>query len=147
MRSLFLSIFVLAGLAGAAAAQDVAYCEWQARADAIPEPWKDHTSTFANGAVRLVLLDTIEPGAAAFHILILSPPFDELGGRQCRTIGMSQGIGFGGVDFSTLEADYDAAVGLTFTMTVTVFDGNDFQPAKLRFTVNQATGAIGARLQ
>ena len=56
-------------------------------------------------------------------------------------------IGFGDADFSSLEADYDASVGLIFTIDVKVFDGLEFQSSQLRFTVNQSTGAIGARLQ
>ena len=114
MRKTALTLAALVGMAGSASAQEAVFCDWQASAQAIVEPWSEHTRTFANGDVRLALLDTIEPAAGAFHILVLSPPYDELGSRQCRTIGMSSGMGFGGVDFATLDADYDPSVGLIF---------------------------------
>ncbi|MEQ9261270.1 MAG: hypothetical protein RIG84_19450 [Roseovarius sp.] len=141
-----LAAFGLALLAAPVAAQEAVPCDWAARADAIVEPWEENTRTFANGAVRLALLDTIEPAAAAFHILILSPPYEELGGRQCRTLGMPGGMGFSGADFGSLAAGYDPATGLIFTMKVQVYDGGDFRDRGLRFTLNQATGEIGAAL-
>ncbi|MDG4951587.1 hypothetical protein NLM59_11715, partial [Weeksellaceae bacterium KMM 9724] len=73
-----------------------------ASAGNIVEPWEDNTRTFSNGKTRLALLDTIEPAAGSFHVLVLSLPLNELGDRQCRTIGMGGGIGFSGADFSTL---------------------------------------------
>ena len=147
MKHLLLNTAALTALALPAVAQQVADCDWQASAQAIVEPCAQNTRTFANGDVRLALLDTIEPAAGAFHILVLSPPYDELGSRHCATIGMSNGIGLGGADLSTLEADYDPSVELIFTMQVRVFDGVDFRPGKLRFTLNQATGRIGASLR
>jgi len=134
---------LMAGLP--AVAQEAVPCDWPARADNIAEPWEENTRTFANGDVRLALLDTFEPAGAPFHILVMSPPYDELGLRQCRTVGLN-GMGFGGADFGSLEAGYDPAEGLVFTMAVKVYDGADFQPRTLRFTLNQATGAIGAQL-
>ncbi|QIE46962.1 hypothetical protein G5B38_16330 [Pseudohalocynthiibacter aestuariivivens] len=133
-------------LATPAAAQQAVPCDWVARADAIVEPWEDNTATFANGKVRLALMDVIEPAAGAFHILILSPPSDEMGGRQCRTLGASENVGFSDVDWSSLDAGYDPAVGLIFDLNVRVYDGIDFVPRWLRFTLNQATGAISATL-
>ena len=48
-------------VASASSAQTAFPCDWQARADAIVEPWEENSKTFANGAVRVALLDTIEP--------------------------------------------------------------------------------------
>ena len=131
-----------------ALAQEVSNCDWQASAWALVEPWEANTRTFANGAVRLALLDTVEPAAGAFHILVLSPPYAELGDRQCRTIGMGQGMGFSGADFQALDAGYDPAVGLIFTLPVQRYvpDTAGFAPATLRFTLNQSTGAIRPEL-
>ncbi|WP_238366813.1 hypothetical protein [Mesobacterium pallidum] len=131
-----------------AQAQEVQPCDWQASAWNLAEPWEENIRTFANGAVRLALLDTIEPAAAAFHLLILSPPYAELGDRQCRTIGY-QGAGFSGADFAALTAGYDPAVGLIFTLPVQVYDADTagFVGRALRVTLNQATGAIGTALQ
>ncbi|SHI48863.1 hypothetical protein SAMN05444000_101252 [Shimia gijangensis] len=149
MKSAFIALSLALALASSLNAQQVANCEWQARADAIVEPWENHSRTFANGDVRLALLDTVEPAAGAYHVLVLSPPFGELGDRQCRTIGMSQGVGFSGVDFDSLTAAYDPAHGLVFNLEVQRFvpDANDFLPAQLQFAVNQSTGFIGVLLE
>jgi len=134
-------------LATAATAQQAIPCDWVARADTIVEPWEQNTRLFANGDVRLALLDTIEPAAGGLHILILSPPYSEMGDRQCMTLGMTEGVGFSDVDFNSLEAGYDPSVGLIFDMDVRFFNGNDFHPGRLRFTLNQATGGITSKLR
>lgn len=132
-----------------AAAQEVQRCDWQASAWNLAEPWDANTQTFAKGNVRLALLDTIEPAAGAFHILVLSPPYGTLGDRQCRTIGIAGGAGFSSVDFAALRASYDPGLGLIFTLPVHRYvpDTAGVTPATLRFTLNQATGHIGATLQ
>lgn len=143
-----MSAVALAVAAIGAQAQEAVPCDWQARADAIVEPWSEYSRTYANGDVRLALLDTVEPAAAAFHILILSPPYDEIGARQCRTLGLGGGMGFSGVTFDALDAAYDPSVGLIFTLPVASFDGStgDFLESNLLFTLNQATGQIDAWL-
>ncbi|MBW4982586.1 hypothetical protein KZZ07_08540 [Mameliella sp. CS4] len=134
-----------------AAAQDnivtVQDCDWQASARNIVEPWEAHSRTFSNGKTRLALMDTIEPAAAWAWMLVLSPPYSELGDRQCKVIGLN-GMGFAGMEFGALNADYDPATGLTFTVPVNVYDPDTAMPATatLRFTLNQATGAIDGDL-
>lgn len=137
------------GLALPAAAEDVFVdpCgpDVPGLAWSIAEPWEDNTLTFANGAIRLAILDTVEPAAAAFHLLVLSPPYDELGLRQCRVVSMGgPWIGFGFLSFERHEAHYDAATGLTVVM-----DMGRYNPAtglndalSLAVTINQATGEI-----
>lgn len=145
MKSLILAA-TIASVASVTTAQEVSDCDWQARADALVEPWDEFSRTFANGDVRLALLDTVEPAAGAFHLLILSPPFDEIGARQCRTLGLGGGLGFSGVSFDALEASYDPAVGLIFDLPVAWFDPEtaDFLSGIAVFTLNQATGQIDA---
>lgn len=118
-------------------------CDWQASARNIVEPWEAHSRTFSNGKTRLALMDTIEPAAGWAWMLVLSPPYSELGDRQCKVIGLN-GMGFAGMEFGALTADYDPATGLTFTVPVSVYDPATAMPgaATLRFTLNQATGAI-----
>ena len=140
-----LSLLLLPALAAAQeSVATVSDCDWQASAWNLAEPWDENTRTFSNGQTRLALLDTIEPAAAWAHILVLSPPYGEVGGRQCKVVGLNGG-GFGGVKFDQLSASYDPATGLTFTVPVQVYDG-DFVWATLRFTLNQATGAINTAL-
>ena len=80
-------------------AQSVSNCDWRARADAIAEPWEVNTRTYANGAVRVAMLDTIEPGAGALHLLVMAPPYDDLGLRKCDVVSFDGGIGFAGMLF------------------------------------------------
>lgn len=131
------------------AAAEVHDCSgYETRADAIPEPWESHTRTFANGAVRIAVLDTIEPAAAAFHLLVLSPPFDEVGGRQCRVVSFDAGasLGYSSLSLKGLVAGYDPALGLTIEVPVTVFNpvSGLFDPGSLFVTINQSTGEVTA---
>ncbi|WP_425098086.1 hypothetical protein [Tropicibacter sp. S64] len=129
-----------------APAQQVMECDWQASARNLPEPWEAYTRTFSNGAVRLAMLDTIEPAAGWAYLLILSPPHNELGDRQCRVVGLN-GMGFAGMTFDALQADYDPAQGLIFTLPVSLPGGGDqFVDTALRIVLNQATGQIDAWL-
>lgn len=130
-----------------ATAQQVMDCDWRARADALAEPWDVNSRTFSNGAVRLALIDTIEPAAVPFHLLILSPPYDEVGGRQCVVVSHESGLGFYEIDFAALEAAYDPSVGLIFDLPVQIWisDGN-ILVRRLHVTLNQATGEVVASL-
>ncbi|MBV7408452.1 hypothetical protein [Maritimibacter sp. DP1N21-5] len=144
MRPIFATLLALFPLA--ASAQDVVDCDWQARADNIAEPWSENAALFSNGAVRIAKLDTIEPAMGGFHLLVLSPPHDELGFRQCKVITWEETLGFAALDFPALEAAYDPAVGLMFTIPARVATGEGTTAALLRFSLNQATGAITPRL-
>lgn len=133
-------------LAAPVAAQQAVDCDWQSSARNIAEPWDENTQTYANGNVRLALLDTLEPAAAAFHLLILSPPYTELGDRQCRVVSLSDGLGFYSLDFARIDAGYDPKTGLTFRMPIRLYSQQDHgsDPAMLTVTLNQSTGDITA---
>jgi hypothetical protein len=141
MRALAAAALIAAALP--ASAQDVSDCDWRTDMRFIAEPWETSSRTFANGDVRLVLLDTYEPAMVPFQIAVISPPHDELGWPQCRVIGA-----FNEIDFAALTAAYDPAVGLMFSVPVRIYDGmTDSTPrARLGISLNQATGAIMARL-
>lgn len=129
-------------IASATIAQDVYDCDWQASAGNIAEPWEANTRTFSNGKTRLALLDTVEPAGGAFWLLILSPPYSELGDRQCRVVG-NNGIGFMNLDFAAMTASYDPSRGLTFIMPGQLYgDGVNNIDITVSVTLNQATGAI-----
>lgn len=136
---------LIALLASPTFAQNVSECDWVSGAQNIPEPWEQNTQTFSNGQVRLALLDTVEPAAAAFYLLIISPPLDEVGAPQCRVIGRDTGMGYAGISFQELSADYEASRGLIFQVPATIYlpEEDDFSnSAKLEITLNQATGEI-----
>jgi hypothetical protein len=115
------------------------------RAWMIAEPWDANTMTFANGAIRVAVLDAVEPGAAAFHLMVLSPPYDELGIRQCRILSYeAPGLGFGFLSLERAEASYDPASGLTVVMDMGRFnpDTGLNDAWALSVTINQATGLV-----
>ncbi|SIO33078.1 hypothetical protein [Vannielia litorea] len=140
------ALALLCLLATPLAAQELSDCgDFRSDARNIPEPWEASTRTFANGDVRLVLLDTIEPAAAPYHLMILSPPFDEVGGRQCKVLSRENASGWAGIQFELLEAGYDPAAGLTFTLPAMIWlpEKNFVNSTELTITLNQSTGEIG----
>jgi len=144
MKLMVLTIAASLMLTGVAVAQSVNECDWISNAANLVEPWDENTRTFSNGKTRLALLDTVEPAAGAFHIVVLSPPYNEVGRRQCRIVSSSSGIGFSGIAFDGLDANYDPSIGLMFNIPVQQYDpstggGTD---AMLYIQLNQATGAI-----
>lgn len=138
------SILFALTIAAPASAQVAFPCDWQARADSIVEPWEDHSATFADGAIRVALLDVVEPAAAAFYLLILHPPTDELAGRTCTVVGLDEGLGYAAMMFDELSAEYDPAVGLTFQIPAIIYlPEQSFQNSALvSITVNQSTGEV-----
>ena len=136
-------------LAAPAMAQEIGTCDdYRSSAALLAEPWEENTRVFAEGAVRLALIDTYEPAAAAFHLVVLSPPYDELGFGQCALVSFDGGMGFAGLNVAATEADYDPATGLTFTIPATrwLMETDTYVDAVLHMTLNQATGAITAKL-
>lgn len=137
-------------LAAPAAAQSVGDCGAWVSAQNLPEPWEDHAATYAEGKIRVAVLDTLEPAAAAVHLLVISPPLDETGGRQCKVVSLVGGegapSGFLNLDFKAREASYDPARGLVLAMPVEVFEPatGGAKPGELTVTINQSTGVITA---
>ncbi len=140
------ALWLVFNATNASAAPIVQPCDGMARADAIVEPWTENTKTYSREAVRLAMLNLVAPAVGPFHILILSPPLNEQGQRQCRTVGLTKQVGFAEIDFQDITVDYNAANGLTFKTRVKFFNGTEFLPARLRFTLNQQSGAIKATL-
>ena len=123
--------------------------DYRSSVAALVEPWETATRLFANGAVRLAVTDTLEPAAGAFHLVILSPPHNELGDRQCRLVTLNEGLGFAGLTLEGMAAEYDPAVGLVFRLRASRWlQGSDsYVDAVLTVTLNQSTGLITARLE
>ena len=137
-------------LAGPLQAQQVEVrpCGDGDRVDTVAEPWESNTATFANGDIRVVLLDMVEPAGGAWKLAVISPPRDELGLRQCRFIG-ADGIGFYSLDFAARQARYDPQRGLVLTMPATRYtehapEGGHYT---LVMTINQQTGEIATEVR
>lgn len=134
-----------------AAAQSVGDCGDLVSARNLAEPWEVNTATYADGGIRVAVIDTMEPAAAAVHLMVLSPPLDEIGGRQCRLVSLSRvdgggAMGFFDIGFSDRKADYDPARGLVLTMPASTFDPatGGGAPTVLSVTINQSSGEVTA---
>jgi len=142
-----LTLVPLALLAAApVTAQSVSDCDTRASARFLAEPWEENTATFANGEVRVAAIDMMEPAGAPAYLMILSPPRNEIGERQCRIVEAEPDFGFYTVDLQNIVADYDTASGLTLRVPVTDYaDGSQTPPPfPLTVTINQATGEVTA---
>ena len=96
--------------------------------------------SFANGDVRLHFMDTIEPAAAAFNLVVIHPPYaEDFPVPMCHVIGP-----FAGLDWDGLEAGYDPAVGLVFDFTAQVYNPETALLDRIdaQVTVNQASGLV-----
>lgn len=120
-------------------------CGGPAQVGAIVEPWSKGTRTFAQGAIRLVLLDTAEPACCAVHLAILAPdPQDEMGLRQCLTLSDGgEWTGFQSIDLQGVQSSYDAGRGLLLRIPVERYvDGLRSNHDAVAIRINQATGAV-----
>lgn len=122
----------------------VVACDQTTLAEFIAEPWEENTATYADGVIRVTLLDHVEPAAAAFRLMVLSPPHDELGLRQCRVVEVPGGHGYGNIDFAAREARYDPETGLTLTFPVRwgAPDEGDDGWFQLALRIDQRSGRI-----
>lgn len=145
-RALCAAMLIPAG-AQAAAVTD---CDEKASAWNLVEPWETHSASYAKGEIRVAVIDTGDPAAAAVHLLVFSPPVGEAGFRQCRLVSLTaEGSGFHDLDFPARKASYDPARGLTLTIPAETFVPETGQgtPATLTVTIDQRSGKVGALLQ
>ena len=140
---------LLAGSVGLAHAQVIQSCDVVDSIGAVVEPWEKATRSYADGAIRVVHLDTDgEPVCCSSHLAILAPTGEEgLPYRQCRLLSDAEGHrGFLDVRMAAIASSYDAAKGLLLTIPVDRYDGVQGAradgPYPVRVRINQATGAI-----
>jgi hypothetical protein len=146
MRAAAFAALLLATALPAHAVQ-VRDCDYAADVRSIAEPWEKNTRAFANGSVRVALIDTGgEPVCCSVHLLILAPDKnDELGGRFCRIVGDREALGFAGIDFERMTARYDAGRGLLITFPYQLYvDGLSSKSGVARVRVNVERGTISA---
>ena len=102
---------ILALLSSGAQAQDVTPCRYEGDSAylssiaVVAEPWAENTRLFADGAVRLVVLDTEEPAFAAYHLAVLIWGEDEIGiiARRCVLVSLGQ-VGFFDVTLNGMDS-------------------------------------------
>ena len=103
--------------------------------------WSEPTRTYANGNIRFIKLDIEEPACCAIFLMILYPAGDDPF-LSCTLVGRSDGFGWADLSLSEAGSSYDPAKGLTVTVPIRVFDGEDFRDETLMVTINQSYGSV-----
>ena len=137
-------------LPGAAAAQTYSPCDdYRSSAFALAEPWEDNTMTLADGAVRLAILDTGEPAAGSFFLMVIAPSTDEMEGQLCTLISLDESMGFASLTLEGSAIAGDLTSGLVVTLPATRWlpDTDTYTPAKLTITRDASTAALTAMLE
>ena len=139
MRRILLGLGLALSAAPAYAWPELSECDWRSSGSYIAEPWHENSVIFGNGSTRVALIDTVEPAAAAFGLLILSPPYSEMGERQCRVLH-----GFSALSMEGISSAYDPSIGLQLSLTGQVYleDEGQFASAEVDIVINQGTGDI-----
>lgn len=121
-----------------------------AQARNIAEPWEQNTLTLAGGEVRLAVIDAVEPGAVPFHLMVLTPPYDEHGVRRCHLVSATADV-FG---FSALTLDgilvrdlSDGTLDLELRAGIWNDDEASVGPARLHLSLDPVLGNLSARLE
>ena len=128
------------------AAQTISSCEAHLAASvhAVAEPLEANTRTYANGAIRVIKMDTGAPACCPEYLVILHPagaaPDEQY--RKCTLVSIEPDLGFSRIEFDTHSAAYDPARGLTLSFIVEIPFGNSVSAGGLDITINQATGEV-----
>lgn len=148
-RSAIAALFAALAVVSPAAApgQVIEPCGWVGNPASIVEPWDAKSRSFANGAIRIALLDTGgEPVCCARHLLILAPSGADDGPpyRQCLVVSAQPGSGFFDIDFAGIAASHDPALGLLLQVKLFHYtgDGGPGIPDQMAIRINQASGAV-----
>lgn len=106
--------------------------------------WADPTRVFANGAIRLIALDTEEPVCCSAHLMVLHPAADEPF-LACTLVSQRDGSGWAAIRLRNATANYDPAQGLAITVPVGLYNGAGTDPGQITITVNQSAGTVIAQ--
>lgn len=137
-----LAVAFSAALPGFLAAQVVRDCDrFEANARNLMMPPDVAVRSFANGDVRAIWLDTIEPACCSSHLMV-TYWMPELSTEFCALVSGDGGLGFSGLDMSNLQAQYDPATGLTLSLLAGRYDGMGSVMSQLSVTINRATGTV-----
>ncbi len=126
------------------AAQSLRDCNtFEANARNIYGPYAETIRDYANGAIRVIALDTAEPACCSYHVMVNHPAGDDPY-QICTLISRDDQMGFSALFMDRVEASYDPATGLTVTLPTGRWDeaAGIMHEEMLAFTVNQAAGTV-----
>lgn len=123
--------------------------DWRSTVQVIAEPWESNSRLFAGDQVRLTVMDTGEPAAGSFFLLIMSPPYGEDGaGRQCRLLSLDGSMGFAGLNLvqASVQAETADTLAVTIPATRWLPDSDSYVDAVLSVKLDLASGDLKAKL-
>jgi len=134
----------------AAEAQQVRPCfegqniPYQASAAAIAEPWEANTRSFADGDIRIAVMDTYEPALGAYYLMVMFWGSDA-GFRTCNLVSNAE-LGFVSMTLEGMTSDYDAARGLVLSVPTSFHNpatGSN-ENGTLEVVINRQTAEVSA---
>lgn len=147
VRGLAAVMLVLASTAGAQVVRDCDPLLAQARN--IAEPWEQSILTLLDGEIRLAVIDAIEPGAVPFHLMILTPPYDEHGARVCHVVSRTADVfGFSALTLAGMVTTTDAAGRLNLRLQAGTYNDQTgaTDPGVLTVIIDPLKGQVTARM-
>jgi hypothetical protein len=140
-------------LAAPVAAQQVQPCgnggdfPFETTAMAIAEPWEANTRSFADGDIRIAVMDTWEPALGAYYLMVLfwSGADTEADIRYCSLVSNGS-LGFVSMTLDGLTSRYDPALGLVLSVPTTFYNPSDdeLEEGVLEVVLNRKTLEVSA---
>ncbi len=147
----FLSLILL--LSGPLVAQQVRPCgnggdfPFETTAMAIAEPWEANSRSFADGDIRIAVMDTWEPALGAYYLMVLfwSGADTEADIRYCSLVSNGS-LGFVSMTLDGLTSRYDPAQGLVLSVPTTFYNPSDdeLEEGVLEVVLNRKTREVTA---
>ena len=149
MKSVFVLLATL--LASTAFAQQVQPCfdgariPYRASAEAIAEPWAKNTRSFADGKVRIAVMDTGEPAYGAYYLMVMYWAGGDGALRTCELISQGE-VGFVGITLEGMEATYKAELGLVLKVPTTFYNSvnDEFEEGAIEVLIDRAANRVEA---
>ena len=146
----YLILFVAFFAFGAKAQQvqpcfDGAQIPYRATAEAIAEPWEANTRSFADGKVRIAVMDTFEPAYGAYYLMVMYWAGDESELRICDLVSQGE-VGFVGMTLEGMEASYKPGLGLVLRVPTTFYNPaeDEFEEGVIEVVIDRAANRIMA---
>ena len=148
MRTILFILLLVANTLSAQA-EIVRDCEGEITINLLAEPWENNTRIFANGNVRIAVLDYWDPANAAFLLAVMYLPNDyiEAEGRACKVVSAGGiGDGYNMLSLDGLKASYDPTRGLALMIDAEKYDYDAGRaiPGTVTVVINRATSQVQA---
>jgi len=133
----------------AAEAQQVRPCfegqniPYQVSAAVVAEPWEANTRSFADGDIRIVVMDTYEPALGAYYLMVLFWGNEDF--RECRLVSHAE-VGFVGMTLDGMTSAYDATRGLVLRVPTDFYNPAEGmkESGSLEVVINRQTAEVSA---